>query len=370
MRVLVVLAAAAIVALGWPRDDRKPRCVVRAGIAPVAVTAAPAAVERAPAGGRAPGLPGRGETQPPGGNAEGSCTLRLRLLDDATGVPLETAVDLWRLDLPEDASRTAGDQLRATQEVAADGSTFRNLPPGRYRVVVHGQSYRAADPPAFPVFGDVTDWTLPVRTPRRHRVHLRVLGEAGAELREGGFRYVSSGYSDRPATPSWARRRRLKVPGCSGNVAFGIGGGVACGGGRSPARWTPAGFDLGWFTEDSRRRHRRWSRTFVARERSVVGVCIDGELAGDRTYLGVAVSVDALRDLVFLPDGRRASEAGALFTARSGAIALTPTTSREAWREIAVEVEVGLVGYENLEFTYRVARPPAPQVMRPRGQLR
>ncbi|MHC4136285.1 MAG: hypothetical protein ACYTDU_06065 [Planctomycetota bacterium] len=359
MRALVLLAATAVAALAWPRTDGKPRCVMRVGTAAAPVATLPISAHSEPVGAT------RG-AEPPSGVAEGPCTLRLRLLDDATGEPLKTTVDLWRLDLAEDANWTAGDQLHARREVAADGSAFANLPPGLYRLMVHGQSHRAEDPPAFRVSGNVTDRALVVRASRRHSVYLRAFTETGRELREGRLKLNSSSSIDRIADPPWARRRSYKHP-RSRNIGIGRGGGVGCGGGARAASWTPRGFAVGRFIENSRRRRHTWRRAFLAPERSVVNLSIDGELAGDRTYLAVAVSVEELADLVFLPDGRRASDAGALFTASSRAIELTPTTPLHAWREIEVTVIVGLVGYDNVELTYRVDRPPAPLGMKPWG---
>jgi hypothetical protein len=96
-----------------------------------------------------------------------------------------------------------------------------------------------------------------------------------------------------------------------------------------------------------------------------VTVDIDGRLTGERTYVAVSVSLAELAEHVYLPDGRRAADAGALFEASSGAVERKPSLPPDAWRSLAVKVRVGLAGYEILTFECRVDRPPVPQVMRP-----
>ena len=360
MRVLLVIAAAAVVALLWPREgtrhvDRAPASSVRAA-RPVEHPGAGGAVTIANPGGETPGM------------ERGRCALRLRLVDQVTGKPFASNVELWRLDLPEDESWTAGDHCQVTGRVRADGGTFTNLPAGRYRVAAHGQSYLADDdPPAFLVRGAVTDLTLPARAPRSHRIYLQVFDERGRELRTGNVRrHRSASSTCAPGVPAWARLRQPKGASASINGRLGMGGGaIGRGDGRPATPWTAAGFDLGRFREDSREQRRTTKLSLLVPGHTAVMMGVGGRLTGDCAYVAVVVSLDELKDLVFLPDGRRAADAGAWFQARCRALEIKPPLSPDAWRSLPVNVRVGLGGYEVLTFEYQVDRRPQRQVMRP-----
>ena len=361
MRVLLVVAAAAVVVLVWPRGESggrglPARVSVRAGLS-AASPEVDGAVTVVNLGGETPEV------------MRGRCALRLRLVDQMTGKPFASNVELWRLDLPEDESWTAGDHCQVTGRVSADGGTFTNLPAGRYRIAAHGQSFLADDdPPAFLVRGAVTDLTLPARAPQSHRVYLQVFNERGRELRNGNVRrHRTNSSTCEPGVPAWARRRQPKRASASINGRLGMGGGaIGCGDGHRDTPWTAAGFDLGRFREDSRGERRTTKLSLLVPGHTAVMMGVGGRLTGDCAYVAVVVSLDELKDLVFLPDGRRASDAGALFEARCRALEIRPPVSPDAWRRLPVNVRVGLGGYEVLTFEYQVDRRPPPQVMRPR----
>jgi len=226
MRVLLAVAAAAVVALVWPQGETRHGCR-----SPTARAFAALPVRRAPPDEAVTAVNPGGMTP---GMERGGCALRLRLLDDVTGKPFTSDVELWRLDLPEDEEWTAGDLLQAERNVGPDGGTFADLPAGRYRVVVHGQSFLAEDdPPAFLVRRAFTDLELSVRAPRSHRVYLQVFDERGREMRTAKLRHHDwSWASDGPADPAWARRREPKRASASLNRSIVVGGGI--GGGRQP----------------------------------------------------------------------------------------------------------------------------------------
>lgn len=363
MRLLLVLAATFVAALIWPRGETRHVCRAPAAGARVALPVGGSTMD----GAATATSPGSGGTP---GAERGRCVLRLRLLDETSGKPFASDVELWRLDLPEDERWTAGDQLETTRNVGPDGYTFANLPAGRYRPVVCEQSFLAdGDPPAFLVRGAVTDRDLAVRVPRWHRVCLQVFDERGRELRTARIRHHSwSWYSDGPMEPAWALRRRPKHASAGLHRSIVVGGGIG-GGGSLPYReatWTEAGFDLGRCREDTRGRRSSEPRSLLLPGHTAVIVDVNGRLSADRTYVAVSVSLEELKDYVFLPDGRRAADAGALFEARSDAVERKPSLPPDAWRSLPVHVRVGLGGHELLTFEYRVDRPPAPQVMRPR----
>jgi hypothetical protein len=355
MRVLLAVAAAAVVALAWPRREARHVCrspTARALAARSERQATPdEAVTAVNMGGNSPGV------------ERGGCALRLRLLDDVTGKPFSSDVELWRLDLPEDEEWTAGDHLQATMNVGPDGGTFTDLPAGRYRTVARGQSFLAEDdPPAFLVRGAFTDREFSVRVPQAHRVYLQVFDERGTELRTVGLRFRGRRWcSGNPADPPWARRRRPKRASASLNRPIGVGGGGRSGRrGHYDAPWTEAGFDLGRCREDTRGQRSRIVRSLLVPGHTAVMVDIDGRLTGDRTYVAVSVSLGELEEHVYLPDGRRAADAGALFEANSRAVEMKPSLSPEAWRRLPVKVRVGLAGHEILTFAYQLDHPPAP----------
>ena len=360
MRVLLVVAAAATVALVWPEREAAHVCRLPAPRAlaalPVRQATPDEAVTAVHLGGKTPGV------------ERGRCALRLRVLDDVTGKPFASDVELWRLDLPEDEEWTAGDLLQATEHVGPHGRTFSDLPAGHYRIVVCGQSFLAKDdPPAFLVRGAGTDREFSVCAPRSHRVYLQVFDERGRELRTGKLRHHDWNWtSGGPADPAWARRRQPKRASASLNRSIAVGGGGNGCHGHNDAPWTEAGFDLGHCREDTRGQRSTTRRSLLVPGHTAVMVDVDGRLTGDRTYVAVAVSLEELEDHVFLPDGRRAADAGALFEAHSRALEIKPSLPPDAWRRLPVSVRVGLAGYQILTFEYRVDRPPAPQVMRPR----
>ena len=124
--MLLFVAAAAVVVLVWPRGEaggrRRPAPVsVRAGLPSVDDVEPDGTMTVVISGGEQPGV------------ERGRCALRVRLLDQVTGRPFASEVELWRLDLPDDESWTAGDQRQATAHVDPDGHTFADLPAGCYR---------------------------------------------------------------------------------------------------------------------------------------------------------------------------------------------------------------------------------------------
>jgi hypothetical protein len=359
MRVLLILAAIAVGALVWPRDEsrragRAPAAGARADL-PAGRWAAEAALATGDAG---------AETAD-----RGQCVLRLRLLDEATGQPLASHVELWRLGLPEDERWTAGDERQLTTHMGPDGCAFSRLPAGRYRLAVRGQSFVVDDdPPAFVVRDAVTDLALPVCAPRSHRVYLRMFDQRGREHRTAEFRrHCSTSRSRPPTEPAWARRRRPKGASAHVGLQAGVGGGGGAYGGEwRVAPWTEAGFDLGCFREDTRWERRTTKVSLVVARHSNVFLSVSGRLDSERTYVAAAVSLEELHDLVFLPDGRRALDAGALFEVRSRAVEVKPPLSPDAWRSEPVRVRVALAGYDLLIFDYHLDRPTRPQVMRRR----
>jgi hypothetical protein len=291
---------------------------------------------------------------------EGACTLRLGLFSDTSCPGIRSWVELWRLGLAETAEWTAGDQLQATARVGLGGHVFADLPPGRYRAMVYDQRATVADPPAFDVEGARTERTLFTIAPRWRRAYLRVYTETGDRVtRAAQITQVETSFH-RNSKPDWAQPRRLKN-----------GGSRERRGSRETGttvedEWGVVSTDRGFeflFREAARRT--RWNTDvhIDLYQRSDISVDVTGDRAADRDYVGVAVSLELLYGLVLMPDGSCARNAGARFDARSVAV---PVGAAKPYRSIPVSVTVGLAGYEKLQFTYRVDRPPAKQLMRPK----
>jgi hypothetical protein len=357
MRALLLLAVTALAALVWPRGEnsvRGARAVAEPAPATVARLPLPREQAKAAAGPQTAEAPA-----PPRGVEQGPCALHLNLVTHPGDQAFESWVELWRLGVPETSVWTAGDRLQAIAMVDDDGHVFAGLPPGRYRVVVYDQRADVADAPPFDVDGDRTDKTLFVVRPRWYSVRLRVVTETGEGITSAGLIRDAEEATHWRATPDWASPRRLKKGGSIEGAA---------------ARWTCTTLEHDhWgadsadgifefrFREDGRRT--RWHRciTFESHRRTKVIVPLTGEHPVDRDYVGVAVSWKKLDSFVLMPDGRPAADVGAESIAVSVAV-----PAGQPWQSIPVRVLVKLDGYEALNFTYCVDRPPAPQVMRPK----
>ena len=68
---------------------------------------------------------------------------------------------------------------------------------------------------------------------------------------------------------------------------------------------------------------------------------------------------------MFLPDGRRAIDAGAGFVASCAAELETDQTPQGAWRSLPISVSVTLADYEPMAFSYRIDREVPTYVLKP-----
>lgn len=152
-------------------------------------------------------------------------TLDVRLVDAETGGPVDMRVGLWRLDLPETETLTAGDvAVEPSTGIGVGGLEFHGLPAGRYRLHCFGQRKGASDPPAFAVSGGRTEFAALVRPPREFRVWVEVYDENSTRLdtcdrRLTGSRSSSIGLR----APRWASPRRHKDEDRSVGMHVGIG---------------------------------------------------------------------------------------------------------------------------------------------------
>ncbi|MCP3914948.1 MAG: hypothetical protein GY711_05295 [bacterium] len=152
-----------------------------------------------------------GRFGPPDPIDTGSASLRLTLLDAATGDAAASPVVLWRLDAPANAYWSRGDQGVATLHVGGDGATFEGLAGGVYRTVCLGQRAGAEDPPAFFVSG-ATEHTLSLSMPTARPVRL-VVRRGGKRVTRLEALLQPIGERPRPAyAPHWVCQRELLDP--------------------------------------------------------------------------------------------------------------------------------------------------------------
>jgi hypothetical protein len=294
----------------------------------------------------------------------GDCVLRLRLVDDDGGRPVESAVRIWRYGVAASSRYTAGDQVQRRIDVPAAGAVVTGLPPGRYRVEVDAVRRAAEDPPEFTVAGE-TDEVVRVATPRSFPVRCVVVGQDGARLNSALHRtgtYAWESPQPRPA-PAWSAPRRSVRPGSASRSSPDTTGGV-WGADAPPERIVAGvfGFELGVIAESSRGAVYRASHLLDFDGSSTVRVWAGSQDAGRGDYVAVTVPLDVLVAHVRLGDGRSLSDAGATVTATSNAVARTPQSPPDLWRTVPVSVTVSLPGYAPLRFEWRAADPPRDSV--------
>lgn len=169
----------------------------------------------------------------------GLATLDLRVLDRADGQGLASHVELWQLDLPQDAEYQAGNHLRGSIDLPPEGGRVEDLPPGRYRALVFRRARHTEDPPEFVLYAGSNQIEFRIDPPMHERWWVRIVDEVGRPLEVAEER-ASSDYTEPQSVGFAVQRRRL------GDDSFlGIGGGGGSYGMRGRRTAKPQGFDLG-----------------------------------------------------------------------------------------------------------------------------
>jgi hypothetical protein len=291
----------------------------------------------------------------------GDATLRLRLRDDRDGEPAAMRVRLWRLDVPEDAEWSEGDELRAAIDVPEEGVTIERLPAGRYRIQCF-DAREAPDPPEFELADGVNEREVDVPVRRWFRLRLRIVDEHGEVVRrsmrcEGGRAYGKS-YGPEPV-PSWASPRRSRVADDLRNDirGYGNGDGIAQDTGPIVSADGDGYFDVGRYREDGRLGYDRSSKSFVMESRASVGVSVgwDSHPAIDSTLVAVAPSHAAILAHVILPNGETVRPSAARVSAWSQAHRGAWDSPPDTWRTIPVDVTVTVPDCEPLTFVWTAA---------------
>jgi len=167
--------------------------------------------------------PGEPECPPEDPVERGSLSLFVLLADEATGEAFPSTMQLWRLDAPGNADYEAGDQLQERVEVAREGSWIRDLPAGRYRVLIHRQAPGTEDPPPFEIADRETHREFRVPRPGRFATRVRIYDENGALITRAKVRELGVCNSFEDPMPGWARLRRSRA---GGEIGFLLTSGV------------------------------------------------------------------------------------------------------------------------------------------------
>ena len=291
----------------------------------------------------------------------GPCTLLLRLVDADSGEPVREWIDLWQLDAPGNEHWFRGDLRRLSRRVPEDGVRIAGLPEGCYRVFCADQRASAEDPPAFAVAGPLTEVAVALPRPRTFEVRLRIYSASGHPIRDA--LRVKRGYSASRATraPEWVRPRELR-DGVAAESCPTIASCCSHPGTPRPVTAAPGGFPLGRVLEDRRRDRKVIYRAYLVDGLCPVRLQLKGDVARDRTYVGVAVPEEPLRACVLLPDGARATAAGARV-----AVFCEARLDR-SWQETPITVRAWLEGYEDLEFEVLPGERPRPRRLVPKGR--
>jgi hypothetical protein len=307
-------------------------------------------------------------TGPPEAPVEkGSCEVVARLFDADSDSPVNAAVSLWRVGVPEDARWTGGDQCYGGPATTLEASIrFEDIPPGRYRIACADQRAGAEDAPEFVVTRGERRVDVPLLLARTFRARIRIVDAEGRpapsvararSLTEGlqgkGCAWV------RPRIPKFAREPepiRLGRPGC-----------IAEWGRPAPETVaTDSGYlGLRNYTETSRIGQGRWTEELTPPGCATIRAVVSSDDAADETFAGLAVTLDALVAHVTRPDGARVTTKDAVVSATGDAVRCAWAAPPDAERASAFRVSVTAPGFEPLEFTWTFAERDTPHVLVP-----
>jgi hypothetical protein len=295
----------------------------------------------------------------------GDCTLELRLVDAADARPLESIATLWRLDAPESAYWTAGDQPLFEGSIPVDGLVLRELPTGRYRVVTPAAAFDAKDAPPFELDVGSKSLTLPVRLPQREPIVVHAHDENGEAIER--LEVATTGTETRQHSNrdrSWTRPR-LPKPGWlevdlemfqSSQCGFGCGRGV-----YSPRLGGPSGIEVARsMIDDQRTASERWLRLRAvgsAMDYSHCDLETDGRSRGrDREFIGLFVRRERILQCIVLPDGADPSSLGTHLDFHVRAIPRSRARTTERWRDVPITLRISDPRYEPLRETFTLHR--------------
>ncbi len=298
--------------------------------------------------------------------APGQAAITITALASHDRSPVPGTLELWRIGWPEDEAWTAGDEYAGRQRTDAAGRVqFTGLDPGEYRVRVFSRRRGTSDPAAFRVHGTDDHITLRVKRPRETRLSVTVYGEDGAILRDAHIarlkEVILASWPRR--LPAWARPRRQRywfpIPLRGPPTPA-----TAHPDGPRPAAEPVAvtatrdGFALPGRLEPEEYARRATTYEITWSDRSSVLVEADRRVArGPRRFVAASIPLARLHEAVRLPDGRRAVDAGATFSAQDRARLVGLDGQAPSWERLSVEVRVTLEGYRAIKRKIRLGEP-------------
>ena len=320
----------------------------------------------------------RRERAPPDPAETGDLRLTVELVSEQGGGAVETKLVLWRIREPGNAHYTDGDR-RIGEAVSKGGrAQFTGLAAGTYRIHARGLRRGGEDPLSFAVGAGDEHVRFELPMPGRLPVYLKVYDETGRLLRSGwkrslGGHYRGSGYLGRP---NWVNSRRHRggwqfFP-RSGSGTIGVSSfpgrtGRRAEPQREPVTAGPAGFELSRALERTREKRRwiaRWEMGYEKHGR--IEVTTEAPSTHQNTCVAPAISLRALQETVFLPDGSLAADAGAEFQVVSKAAPVPENGEEPDWRDMPTDIVVRLKGYRRLLPIHRLKDPLPRMVMEKR----
>ena len=302
---------------------------------------------------------------PPDPVQRGECAVHIALVNQDTGRPATSFVQLWRLDAPGNKSYGRGDQLQDSAHLGTVGHTFKRLPAGRYRVFVDGQRAKADDPPEFDVGLTPTRHELAVRMPRSFPARVQIFDEQGAPLIHATAQRTTTGESAL-VEPPWRKGRPLEAEGAFFDELIEYDHDMEAGRPRRLPVSPAAGFELAAVKEPSRSFTLTRTYHFQLEARSSVHVELKFVQEGPHVYQALSVPIGSIHDAVILPDGGRAVDDGARIEASCTATLAEPYKVFDP-RDHRVLVKVYMTGYEHRRFWF-VPGDPIPRVVLRRRQ--
>lgn len=343
-RFAIVIVAVVAAFVWWPHEEQKSRAPRGEALRAEWAATEPVATQEDRTTAPKPA------TATASDHSHGPCSVRVSLSDEATGAPVASRIQLYRVDVPLDGA-LVDVYVRAVQ-IQRGGTEIDDLRVGRYRFRAEAQRRDTDDGPAFDVGGAgmILQRALPM--PRAIRFVLAIDDEHDVALQQGALQW--SGWAKRDAPePKWLRHPPATHPWEHMRV-------VSPRGGRSGTRMTKPvtvvavndRFDLGTRFEHTwgELRSSRWRWSSPGRTSVVSGGGMHN-VHDSRTRLLVGVSYPAEPTLagILLPDGRRADRAGA----RIDVWTVASDTSAIFFNELpynAIFVAATLDGYRKLEF--------------------
>jgi hypothetical protein len=297
----------------------------------------------------------------------GDATLRVWLLSDHTGEPVEAAVRLWRLGVLEGQGWKGGDQIQREFKVTRQGGVVMNLPVGRYRLQCDEQRKGADDSAEFTIESGDNTRHITVSLPRKFPVRFRVFDLGGQEIREGTLETARLGYLSREVreAPEWADPRQpLKGRGFYGMDKHEDGG---------VSVWDPRpnnlagfdGFDLGLKEEEWRLKRKYGLHRLRLPGMAELRASVPIDLTRAVTLAGLAVPLTTVLSGVRLPEAEERTLADARVTALAFSEVVESGDPFETAKKTRIHVRVELPGYQLLRYEWEFGESPEPRTLIP-----